>query len=222
MIKKFARSKLGQALLSRVIALFIKLLSYSIFWKNITPSNKEDIFKNHTTIIVVFWHERIAVMSKIWPKERKLAMLQSPHPDGRLIASAINKLGFLTVWGSTNRNAVGGILGLVKIAKKGVSIGITPDGPRGPALVCSPGPIAVARLSGLPIVPIAWSCSKFWKLNTWDNSILPKPFSKGVWVWGKPIYVDKNSSKKDIKLLTEQLSLNLNKITSVADNYFNT
>ena len=72
--------------------------------------------KNNEPIIVVFWHERIAVMSKIWPMEKPLAMLQSPHSDGQLIAKAINHLGFQTVWGSTNRNAVGGIRGLIKKA----------------------------------------------------------------------------------------------------------
>jgi hypothetical protein len=124
------------------------------------------------------------------------------------------------VWGSTNRNAVGGIIGLIKKAKKGVSIGITPDGPRGPALECSQGPVAVAKISGLKIIPIAWSSSSFWRLKNWDRALVPKPFSKGIWVWGKPITVPKNCSKEEIRIYTEDLSKALNYYTKLADKHF--
>ena len=220
MIKLFAKSSIGQAILAWVISIIIKLLSGSIKWENLIEENKKSALLPNKAIIVVFWHERIAVMSDIWPMEKPLAMLQSPHSDGKLIARAINRLGFQTVWGSTNRNAVGGILGLVRKAKEGVSIGITPDGPRGPALVCSSGAIAVAKVSGLPIVPIAWSTSKFWRLNNWDKSLLPKPFSKGIWVWGKPMNVPKDASKSDIEKLTKELSKQLDYNTKIADKYF--
>mgnify|MGYP006231798355 FL=1 len=129
-------------------------------------------------------------------------------------------LGFQTVWGSTNRNAAGGIIGLIKKAKKGVSIGITPDGPRGPALVCSQGPVAVAKLAGIKIFPIAWSTSSFWRLKNWDKSLVPKPFSKGVWVWGEPLEVPKNATKEDIIRLTQELENSLNFYTTQADKYF--
>ncbi len=220
MLKKFIRSSFGRLIFSWIISLIIYFLSNSIKWRELTPENKENALKSNLPIIVVFWHERIAVMSKIWPKKRPLAMLQSPHADGKLIAQAINHLGFQTVWGSTNRNAVGGILGLVRKAKKGVSIGITPDGPRGPALICSSGPIALAKATGLQVIPIAWSTSKFWKLSNWDQSIVPKPFSKGVWVWGKPIKVNKNINKNKIRELTNQLSIELQNTTKIADNFF--
>ncbi len=220
MLKKFIRSSFGRLIFSWIISLIIYFLSNSIKWRELTPENKENALKSNLPIIVVFWHERIAVMSKIWPKKRPLAMLQSPHADGKLIAQAINHLGFQTVWGSTNRNAVGGILGLVRKAKKGVSIGITPDGPRGPALICSSGPIALAKATGLQVIPIAWSTSKFWKLSNWDQSIVPKPFSKGVWVWGKPIKVNKNVNKNKIRELTNQLSIELQNTTKIADNFF--
>ena len=220
MIKRISKTKLGQTIIAFVIATIIKLLSSSIRWKTLNEKNKYKALKNHEPIIVVFWHERIAVMSQIWPMERPLAMLQSPHSDGQLIAKAINLIGFQTVWGSTNRNAAGGIIGLIKKAKKGVSIGITPDGPRGPALECSQGPVAVAKIAKIKIVPIAWSTSRFRRLNNWDKSLVPLPFSKGVWVWGKPIEVPKDSSKDDILNITEKLNISLNYYTKLADNYF--
>jgi len=220
MIKRLTKTTIGKSILSPVIATVIKLLSLSIKWKILNEENKLKAFENNEPIIVVFWHERIAVMSKIWPMEKPLAMLQSPHSDGQLIAKAINHLGFQTVWGSTNRNAVGGIIGLIKKTKKGISIGITPDGPRGPALECSKGPVAIAKISGLKIIPIAWSTSNFWRLNNWDKSLVPKPFSKGIWVWGEPIKVPNNCSKVEIEIYTKKLSKALNFYTKLADKYF--
>ena len=220
MIKRLTKTNIGKSILAPIIAATIKLLALSIKWKILNKENKLKAFENNEPIIVVFWHERIAVMSKIWPMEKPLAMLQSPHSDGQLIAKAINHIGFQTVWGSTNRNAVGGIIGLIKKAKKGVSIGITPDGPRGPALECSQGPVAVAKISGLKIVPIAWSSSSFWRLKNWDRALVPKPFSKGIWVWGKPITVPKNCSKEEIRIYTEDLSKALNYYTKLADKHF--
>ncbi len=220
MIKRLTKTTIGKSILSPVIATVIKLLSLSIKWKILNEENKLKAFEDNEPIIVVFWHERIAVMSKIWPMEKPLAMLQSPHSDGQLIAKAINHLGFQTVWGSTNRNAVGGIIGLIKKTKKGISIGITPDGPRGPALECSKGPVAIAKISGLKIIPIAWSTSNFWRLNNWDKSLVPKPFSKGIWVWGEHIKVPKNCSKDEIEIYTQKLSKALNFYTKLADKYF--
>ncbi len=220
MIKRLTKTTIGKSILSPVIAVVIKLLSLSIKWKILNEENKLKAFEDNEPIIVVFWHERIAVMSKIWPMEKPLAMLQSPHSDGQLIAKAINHLGFQTVWGSTNRNAVGGIIGLIKKTKKGISIGITPDGPRGPALECSKGPVAIAKISGLKIIPIAWSTSNFWRLNNWDKSLVPKPFSKGIWVWGEHIKVPKNCSKDEIEIYTQKLSKALNFYTKLADKYF--
>jgi hypothetical protein len=220
MIKRLTKTNIGKSILAPIIAATIKLLALSIKWKILNEENKLKAFEKNEPIIVVFWHERIAVMSKIWPMEKPLAMLQSPHSDGQLIAKAINHIGFQTVWGSTNQNAVGGIIGLIKKAKKGVSIGITPDGPRGPALECSQGPVAVAKISGLKIIPIAWSSSSFWRLKNWDRALVPKPFSKGIWVWGKPITVPKNCSKEEIRIYTEDLSKALNYYTKLADKHF--
>jgi len=220
MIKKLSKSKFGKTIIAVLIAFIIKTLSNTIRWKTFDPKYKLEALNEPGPIIVVFWHERIAVMSKIWPLDKPLAMLQSPHSDGQLIAKAINMLGFQTVWGSTNRNAAGGIIGLIKKAKNGVSIGITPDGPRGPALVCSQGPVAVAKLASIKIFPIAWSTSSFWRLKNWDKSLVPKPFSKGIWVWGEPLEVPKNASKEDIIRLTQELENSLNFYTTQADKYF--
>ena len=78
MIKRLTKTAIGKSIIAPVIALVIKLLSLSIKWKILNEENKLKALESNEPIIVVFWHERIAVMSKIWPMEKPLAMLQSP------------------------------------------------------------------------------------------------------------------------------------------------
>ena len=49
---------------------------------------------------------------------------------------------------------------ILRRMKQGFDAAFTPDGPRGPKEIVQMGVIAAARLSGAPIVPVAYSCSK--------------------------------------------------------------
>ena len=66
---------------------------------------------------------------------------------------------------------------------------ITPDGPRGPARIAAHGAVALARLSGRPILPLSWSASSCWRAGGWDRMMIPKPFSRGRLVMGTLIHV---------------------------------
>ena len=67
MIKKFSKSKVGQTIIAVLIAFVIKTLANTIRWKTFDHKYKLEALNETEPIIVVFWHERIAVMSKIWP-----------------------------------------------------------------------------------------------------------------------------------------------------------
>ncbi len=49
--------------------------------------------------------------------------------------------------------------------------------------------------------------------------ILPYPFSRGIFIYGEPIYVKPDSSPKQMEELRQQLEQALNKITTEADSY---
>ena len=66
--------------------------------------------------------------------------------------------------------SVGGLAALramVKTLKDGNCVGITPDGPRGPAMQASPGIVAAARLAQVPIVPLAYATRRRRIMATW-------------------------------------------------------
>ncbi len=125
----------------------------------------ERLQQSGTPYILAFWHGRLFLMPYAYPG-KKIAILISEHRDGELISRTMNRFGFSTARGSTTR---GGALGLREILRKidaGFDAAFTPDGPRGPREEVQMGVIAAARLSGAPIVPVAYSCTK-------KNSFLP-------------------------------------------------
>ena len=101
-------------------------------------------------------------------------------------------------------------------ASREYDIGITPDGPRGPKYVVQEGVIALARLTGVPILPLTFGSSKKKVFASWDAFNLPYPFSRGVFVWGEPIYVRKED---DMEEKRKELELKLREMTDFVDEY---
>ncbi len=144
-------------------------------------------------------------------------MLISAHPDGRLIAKTVAHFGIDAVAGSSRRGGAEALRALVRLAKGGASIGITPDGPRGPRMRIREGALALARLSGVPIVPAAVSVRRRIVLRTWDRLIIALPFSRGAMVWGTPFAVPRDADDTMLKHLQDHLEQELNRITAEAD-----
>lgn len=109
--------------------------------------------------ILAFWHSRLFLMPYAYPG-RRIAILISEHRDGEFISRTMNRFGFETARGSTTRGGAAGLKEIVRKIRSGCDAAFTPDGPRGPARVAQPGVITAARLSGAPIVPVTFSCSK--------------------------------------------------------------
>ena len=158
-------------------------------------------------------------MPWLWPSAYALHALQSPHPDGRMMSHAIGCFGVKTVWGSSNRNPLSGLRGLKRVLDLGQSVAITPDGPRGPARKSALGPVAIAQMAGKPIVPMCWSVDRYWRANGWDRLIIPKPFARGRFIIGDPIYLD-GISKDQLETARQQLEDALNAQADAVERLF--
>ena len=78
---------------------------------------------------------------------------------------------------------------MLRHAEKGRLLGITPDGPRGPAEHLKPGLVYLASRTGLPVVPVAAAARRSWTLRSWDRFRIPRPFTRVVVAYGDPIEV---------------------------------
>jgi len=141
------------------------------------------------TFIVAFWHGRLLMMPPAWHQLTSFHMLISAHRDGRIIAGAMTYFGIDTIAGSTSRGGSSALRAMLKQLKEGGCVGITPDGPRGPAMTVSVGTVNIARLARVPIVPLTYATSRRRLLATWDRFHLALPFGRGVYLWGEPIEI---------------------------------
>lgn len=169
--------------------------------------------------IGVFWHGRL-LMTPLVYGGGGLKILISRHRDGELVSRTVRYFGLGTIRGSSTRGGIAGIKGLVRAMQKGCDVAIAPDGPRGPRCKVQPGAIQVAKLSGRPIFPFTFSATPRKVLHTWDRFIIPLPFSRGVFVWGDPIWVDHAEGEKGMKQKALLLEKRLQEITERADHYF--
>lgn len=144
-------------------------------------------------------------------------MLISSHADGRLIAKTVKWHGISTVTGSSSKGGTDALRQMVRLLGEGTTVGITPDGPRGPRMRASDGAIALARLSGAPIVPAAAATSGRRVLSTWDRLIVPLPFSRGACVWGDPIAVGRDATAADLEQARLTLEESLIAVSNRAD-----
>lgn len=196
----------------------IKLLGRTMRLVEIHPEIPRSFWEKGIPVIGALWHGRLLMMPIIY-KGKKLSFLVSPHRDGQVMGKALKRFGFYAILGSTTRKGFSGFKQMVRA--HGSDIGIVPDGPRGPRQQVQIGVIELARLTGRPIVPITFNASKRKIFNTWDRFLLPYPFSRGVFIWGEPVYVDRDGDRDYLEEKRLLLERKLNELTEEADRYFN-
>jgi len=215
-LKKITKSAAFQSFFTWVLAGYLRFLHWSGRW-DFVNANAIDQAKTLQggAFIYAFWHGRLPL---IWGGVRKredVHVLISAHSDGRLIARVIELLGLKVVTGSSSRGGAKAMRDMLKLVKAGKEISITPDGPRGPRMRVQMGVIALAQMTGAPIVPSTFSAKSGMILKSWDRMQLPWPFSKGVYILGDPFVVPRDA--EDLEPYRVRLEEILNTLTAEAD-----
>jgi lysophospholipid acyltransferase (LPLAT)-like uncharacterized protein len=117
------------------------------------------LYREGKRVIITFWHARQLMMPLTY-RGTLAHILISQHQDGEIIARVVERFGFRAVRGSSTRGGVEALRELIRLGRSGVDLVVTPDGPKGPAQVVKMGVIQLARASRLPIIPLAFGCSK--------------------------------------------------------------
>jgi len=117
------------------------------------------LYREGRHIILAFWHAQ-QLMIPFGYRGTGSHVLISQHGDGEIIARIIARFGHQSVRGSSTRGGAKAMRELIRLGRSGVDLVVTPDGPKGPRQVAKLGVIQLAKATGLPIVPVAFSCSK--------------------------------------------------------------
>jgi lysophospholipid acyltransferase (LPLAT)-like uncharacterized protein len=133
-------------------------------------------------VVALIWHNRMlgmaAAFMRHYPKRKGAYILNSASRDGAYGAELVRHLGVGSIRGSSSRRGAIALMDLVKKVKEGYDLCITPDGPRGPKYKLSPGVVLLSQHCQVPLMPLLFEFSSFWRLKSWDGFAIPKPFSR--------------------------------------------
>ena len=169
-----------------------------------------------TPIIYAVWHGRVLLLPRLYGR-RGCRVLTSRSRDGELVARWMRRFGLVPVRGSSTRGGGQALRRLARVLREGREVVVVPDGPTGPREVLKAGVITLARLSGAPIVPTAVGASREWRLGSWDEFRIPKPFGRCVVRFGEPIRVPTEADRAALEAARKEVEAALRGLTWQVD-----
>ncbi len=211
--------KWHQRLAAALIYGLIRAVSATIRYEWRDNSGLLSIDKDQSVIFCI-WHNRLSLCLEVYrvflrdiQRPCRLAAIVSASKDGGLLARVLENYGVQPVRGSTSRRGRQAMLELVGWAERGYDLAITPDGPRGPRYIIQEGVIALAQVTGRPVLPVSYHLTWKIRLKSWDRFQIPLPFTKCLMHFTTPIYVPRDASDADREELRKQVEQQLMSVT---------
>lgn len=198
-------------------------LTWMLFRKEVRGDKKfRQIVDRGEPVVVAIWHESLLVfcwyIARLLGQGVKITVLISPSVDGEVGAKLIAWYGSEAVRGSGRRSGSAALRGLKRvIVQERRSPCLTLDGSKGPRRYCKHGAVTVARMAGVPIVPVACAAHKNWRLRSWDRHLIPKPFTKTLVLVGDPIEVARDLDNDAAEAARADLEKTMNRLTQQAE-----
>lgn len=167
-------------------------------------------------VIFALWHGRLLPLL-YHHRYQGVTGLVSRSADGEYLARILQSWGFEVARGSSSRGGMPALREVVRIARSGGSIAITPDGPRGPRQKMKQGVLTAAQLSGLPLLPVSAAATRAWWFEGWDRFLVPKPFATVYVRYGDLIEVPRDATPADLAALEQRVENKINELTLQTD-----
>jgi len=204
---------------ARILAGYIRLVRRTSQWRFIGFEQMDVMLKEHDAIICTLWHDRLTMSPYLFDtKKNPICTLTSEGRAGKLVGIIQTRFGFATLPMNSHKRHVALSRAVLGQIKKGSSIGIAIDGPRGPAREAKTFPLVWARSTGKPIMMIAYSVKHAGHLKAWDKMLLPRLFTKGVFMcrpFSQP--VPRKMTDDEMEALRQQLQREMDALTAEAD-----
>jgi hypothetical protein len=224
--KRLLRARATRRVLSFLAYLYMRFVYSTTRWTVVGEEHPRRLVAEGKPCIAAFWHGRMLMLPMALRRlmrglgRRKtvpIHMLISGHGDGRTISDVIRFTDIRTVEGSSNQGGSGALRAMVRCLEAGEYVGITPDGPNGPAMRASAGVIAIARLGKAPILPCTYATRRRRILDAWDRFHMPLPFGRGVFIWGEPIEIPAELDESGVEAWRLRVEERMNALTAEAD-----
>ncbi len=209
--------KVLQTLLPTVGLFLVRAISSTYRLRLMDQEHETRVLSQYGSIVYASWHQRFFPGITFFAGRRPIAIMISQSRDGELIAKVTRRLGWHPVRGSSSRGGIEALGRLKKLAGQGYKIGHIVDGPRGPFGEIKPGLISIAQFTGIPVVPVCISAQNTWTFNSWDRFMVPKPFSRILIRFGKPVDIARKLQKKDFESTRLSLEQSLHRLYQETD-----
>ena len=166
-------------------------------------------------LVYAFWHRGVIPAAWLW-RGANIRVMTSRSFDGEYIARIIAKLGFVPVRGSSSRGGTEALRGMARNVSSAIAA-FTADGPRGPKYVTKRGPVLLARTTGAPLAAFHTAVEKTWVLNTWDQFMIPKPFSRALVRVSKQMFVPTDADGERMEQCHVELQASLDRVREFAE-----
>lgn len=166
-----------------------------------------------------FWHGRQAVLLDRHKRD-PVVILASLSRDGEIQTALLERFGYRVTRGSSSRGGARGLINMIRGARAGYEPGFAVDGPKGPRHEVKPGVVRLAKKLGTPVMPATAYAEPAWFIGSWDRTMIPRPFGRGVIVYGNPVEVPTDADESVLEAKRVELEGELRRITAVADGYF--
>jgi len=199
-------------LIGLAAAIVIRLLRVTLRVRHVRVENIE----RQPQCIQAFWHETI-VMMLFSRFHRPITVMSSQSRDGDIAVFVYWTFGVRSIRGSSRRGGNAAMREVVRAARGGSNIAMTPDGPTGPPRIAKDGVIFAARMSGLPIIPVTFAAKRTKRLRSWDRMIVPLPFSRAIFLYGEPLAIARDDDGEEAR---KKLEMAMNELADEAETNF--
>ena len=151
-----------------------------------------ELNRNGQPLVIALWHGEIFPVTGYGHfLTTHLVTFVSQSKDGEFIARVLERLGHVTVRGSSSRGGVKALLKAKRIMERENRMAVfTLDGPRGPRHKAKGGVIFLAQRAGAKIIPFRAYPERAKVFDkSWDKFMLPFPFSRCQVYIGDPFEV---------------------------------
>ncbi|MDR1009474.1 MAG: DUF374 domain-containing protein [Rickettsiales bacterium] len=225
LFKKIMNTTAANTVAAFIISLMVRFVQRFSPTEYRNVKRLQNYVRGGNPVLVALWHSRALFMNKVWREEIGLAQapahaIFSTHRDGRLLSSVYRFLGIKPILSDINSRTQTREVSfkVIKALEGGVSIGITPDGPRGPAMkFVTDSMFLFAKKTGVPIVPLYISATRVKFLKTWDRFMIILPFSHSVCEAGDFVYVPRDATEADIAKIRDDLTVVMREKTVALD-----
>lgn len=205
--------------ISQVAAWFVWLIGKTLRWQTQGDENLQQIYQEGKRAIFTCWHGSIFPAIYYW-RQRGMVAMTSQNFDGEYIARCMQKHGYGTARGSSSRGGLKALAEMAANLRRGLDVGFTVDGPRGPRWVAKPGPMLLAKRTGNAVFCFHIALQKKICLRNWDQTQIPLPFSKALVLKAPPIYVSREADQSEVMRKVQEMQSVLNRMQETGEEYW--